>query len=307
MNPLDAQEEDPAAPEDAVEDAGEDTRRAPEGAPEHETEHDAEEESQQPRGFRDPGMPTAAQVAEHNLSHIPARPWCAACVRGKGKDKHSLRLAGAYSENQVPRVRLDYCFLTENVETAQAEHGQEEATRAGASLTVLVMQESQCRSVWAYAVEHKGSSEAWVVDQIAEDLETIGLRNDRIIIKSDQETSANDIAREVSKCRATTYGTALENSAVGDSNSNGTVERAIQDVEGQCRTMRSALEERLAVPVKIDSPVVPWLIRHAAVLITRCRVRPSGRTSFEMMKGRRSNGKLAEFGEVMHFKIPHTK
>ena len=26
-----------------------------------------------------------------------------------------------------------------------------------------------------------------------------------------------------------------------------------------------------------------------------------------MMKGRRSNGKLAEFGEVMHFKIPHTK
>ena len=57
------------------------------------------------------------------------------------------------------------------------------------------MQESQCRSVWAYAVEHKGSSEAWVVDQIAEDLETIGLRNDRVMIKSDQETSANDIAK----------------------------------------------------------------------------------------------------------------
>ena len=87
------------------------------------------------------------------------------------------------------------------------------------------------------------------------------------------------------------------NSAVGDSNSNGIVERAIQDVEGQCRTMRSALEERL----------VPWLVRHAAVLITRCSVRPTGRTSFEMMKGRRSNGKLAEFGEVMHLKIPHTK
>ena len=109
-------------------------------------------------------------------------------------------------------------------------------------MTVLVMQESECRSVWAYAVEHKGSSEPWVVDQIAEDLDTVGLRNDRIIIKSDQETSANDIAREVSKCRASTYGTAVENSAVGDSNSNGTIERAIQDVEAQCRTMRSALE-----------------------------------------------------------------
>ena len=58
---------------------------------------DAEEEAQQPRGFRDPGMPTPAQVAEHNLTHIPTRPWCTHCVRGKGKDKHSRRLCGAYS------------------------------------------------------------------------------------------------------------------------------------------------------------------------------------------------------------------
>ena len=118
----------------------------------------------------------------------------------------------------MPRVRLDYCFLTENVAMTEAESGEGESTRASSSMTVLVMQESQCRSVWAYAVEHKGSSEAWVIDQIAEDLDTVGLRNDRIIIKSDQETTANDIAWEVSKCRASTYGTAIENSAVGDSN-----------------------------------------------------------------------------------------
>jgi hypothetical protein len=149
---------------------------------------------------------------------------------------------------------------------------------AGPSQTVLVMQESLCRSVWAYAVEHKGSSEAWVIDQIAEDLDTVGLRNDRIIVKSDQETSANDIAREIAKCRASEYGTALDNSHVGDSNTNGTIERAIQDVEGQVRTLRSALEQRLSAPVRLSSPIVPWLIRHAACLITRCRVRPSGRT-----------------------------
>jgi hypothetical protein len=294
-------------------DQDDDAAEPPEGdegtsiAPEVDNTADEEEEAQQPLGFVDPGMPTAAQVAEHNLTHIPARPWCDHCMRGKGKDRHHRRLCGAYAESHVPRVRLDYCFLTENTEQLEDEHGQGQTTQSSASMTVLVMQESQCRSVWAYAVESKGSSEAWVIDQISEDLDTIGFRNDRIIIKSDQETSANDIAREVAKRRASTFGTALENSAVGDSNSNGTVERAIQDVEGQCRTMRSALEERLAVPVKLDSPVVPWLIRHAAVLITRCRVRPSGRTSFELMKGRRSNGRLAEFGEIMHFKIPHTK
>ena len=69
-------------------------------------------------------------------------------------------------------------------------------------LTVLVVQESLCRSVWAYAVEKKGATEAWVVDQIVEDLDTVGLRNDRIILKNDQEPSANEVAREVARCRS---------------------------------------------------------------------------------------------------------
>ena len=328
--------EDPGAVDFSTRDSGDD-----------EQEHEAEEESDRPRGIRDPGQPSAAERAEHDLSHIPARPWCRHCIRGKAKDKPSLKIRGAYSENLIPRVRLDYCFLTEN-ERDDVEQGrqdrpgddraapQEEAIPerdededevaeifgdflatdnveeeadtepSSTTMTVLVMQESACRSVWAYAVQHKGSSETWVTDQIVEDLDTVGLRNDRIVIKSDQETSANDIAREIAKCRASVYGTGLENSAIGDSDSNGTIERAIQDVEGQTRTLRSALEERIAVKVRLSSSVVPWMVRHAACLITRCRVRPSGRTSFQLMKGRRSNAKLVEFGEVVHFKIPKT-
>ena len=245
-----------------VEDAREDLNTvdcSPLDVEDDELEHEAEEESDRPRGIRDPGRPSPAEVAEHDLTHIPARPWCKHCVRGKAKTRPSLRICGSYSENLAPRVRLDYCFLTENSEEEVAGGGEaqdpateanEETTSAVAqeeleetsrsSLTVLVMQESECRSVWAYAVEHKGSTEEWAVDQICEDLDTIGLRNDRIIVKSDQESSANDIAREISKRRASEYGTGLENSAIGDSNSNGTVERAIQDMEGQARTLRSA-------------------------------------------------------------------
>ena len=67
------------------------------------------------------------------------------------------------------------------------------------SSTVLVMQESECRSVWAYVVQHKGASEEWVIDQIVEDLDTIGLRNDKIVIKSDQESSAADVSRAIAR------------------------------------------------------------------------------------------------------------
>ena len=169
------------------------------------------------------------------------------------------------------------------------------------------MQESECRSVWSYAVESKGASEAWVVGQVCEDLETVGLQNDRVIAKSDNEPSVVELAKEIARQREGKFGTALDNSAVGDSDSNGIIERAIQDVEGQCRTMRSALEARVGTKVSLRSPIAPWLIRHAGYLITRCRIRPNGRTAFQAMKGRRSNGKLAEFGEVVHFLIPKTK
>ena len=203
-----------------------------------------EEEAETQRPLRDPGMPSHREVTEHNLTHIPPRPWCPHCLRGKGKDSPSLRLSGQFSESLVPRIRLDYCFLSENRNGEEA--GEAEATDAQNEnrQTVLVMQESECRSVWAYAVDQKGAGEEWVVHQICEDLETIGLKYDRII-KEDQELAVVDLAREIARNREGGFGTALDNSRVGDSDSNGTVERAIQDVEGQCRTMRSALEGRI--------------------------------------------------------------
>ena len=56
--------------------------------------------------------------------------------------------------------------------------------RAGSSITVAVMQESLCKSVWAYAVDTKGSMEEWMVQQAIEDLETVGLKNERLVLKS---------------------------------------------------------------------------------------------------------------------------
>ena len=63
------------------------------------------------------------------------------------------------------------------------------------------MQESLTKSVWAYAVESKGSSEEGMTDQICEDLETIGLKNERIVLKSDQEPSIVDVMKEIQKAR----------------------------------------------------------------------------------------------------------
>ena len=180
-------------------------------------------------------------------------------------------------------------FLTENElgrdETTEGDGVVENPDRVEEeSQTVLVMQESETRSIWSYAVERKGASEEWVIHQICEDIETVGLKEDRIIIKDDQEPAIIDVAKQIALNRGGRFGTALDNSRVGDSDSNGTIERAIQDVEGQCRTMRSALEEKLKTKITLKHTVTPWLIRHAGYLITRCRIRPSGRTALQMMR-----------------------
>ena len=181
-----------------------------------------------------------------------------------------------------------------------------ESVKATISMTVLVMVETLCRSVCAYAVSQKGAADAWVADQIVEDLEVVGLTGERIIVKTDQESSIVSLQRAVAAARSG-HGTALENSRVGDSNSNGRAERAVQDVKGLISTLRSALEANISEKVHLEDPVIPWLVRHAGHIITMSRVRKNGRTAYQMMKGRRSSANLVNFAETVMFKIPKTQ
>lgn len=256
------------------------------------------------KSARTPGKPTQQEIEDHELSHCPPRSWCDHCVKGQAKDDPSKKVAGDLAESDVTRVAMDYCYLTEDVVTRDDEH--QTSTTARVSMTVLVMKETLCKSIWAYAVKTKGAGEAWVADQIVEDMETIGLTQERIILKADQEASITDVQRSVVKARSG-HGTALEQSRVGDSNSNASVERSIQDLKGLVRTLRSAVEEKTGEKIHLEDPIVPWMVRHAAHLITRFRVRENGRTSYQLMKGRRSNSKLVPFGETVLFKIPKTE
>ena len=114
-----------------------------------------------------------------------------------------------------------------------------------------------------------------MIDHMLEDIQTIGLANERIIIKTDQENAITDVQKALSKSRQA-YGTALGNSKVGDSDSNGKVEKCVQDFKGLVRTFRSDLESKLGTKIKLSDPVVPWLVRHAGHIMTRCRVREGG-------------------------------
>ena len=62
--------------------------------------------------------------------------------------------------------------------------------------------------------------------------------------------------------------TMLEESPVKDSQSNGFTERAIRVVEGQIRTLKLALEDRIGKKICAGACVMPWLVEHAGNMLT---------------------------------------
>ena len=262
-----------------------------------------DDEGQVPKILACPGQPSKEERRRHNCTHIPYRAWCDHCVRGRGRNRAARNICGSYNAAKgiVPRVHADYAFFSVN---AAGEECEDDEPGSRIVLKILVIKETMCGSVWAYAVQHKGyTMEPWIRNQIIYDLNTIGMKDERISIKNDQEPSLVDLVKEVARVRDGA-GTALDESRVGDSNSNARAEVAVQETKGMVRTLRSALEKNIGQKIPIDHPILPWLVRHSGLNITRFQVRDDGITSMHKMKGYKGIMPICEFGEVIHFR-PH--
>ena len=73
-------------------------------------ELEVEEEAREPRVLRDPGAPTEAETERHNVTHLPFRSWCPACVEGKARDKLHKKQEEQEAKG-VPEILFDYGFL----------------------------------------------------------------------------------------------------------------------------------------------------------------------------------------------------
>ena len=60
-----------------------------------------------------PLKPSAQEVDEHNVTHLPYRSWCNHCVRGRGRAlaHHRVREDADDKARRRPRVSVDYFYL----------------------------------------------------------------------------------------------------------------------------------------------------------------------------------------------------
>ena len=241
------------------------------------------EEAQKAKPMRDPGAPTQAEIDAHNVTHLPFRAWCPACVAGKSRDRPH-RKAEVDESKGVPQIVFDYCFM--------AGEGDEE------TVAIQVAKDRKYRMIFAHMVPRKGLISMHGAEEMIKDIAKLGHRE--VILKSDNEPALRSVQEEVKRRREDP--TILENSPVGDSRSNGAAERAVQAVGEQVRVLRKAFEERVGYRLVAGHPVLAWLIEHAGDLLSKYVVGDDGRTAYERWKGKKYDKEMAEFGEKVHYR-----
>ena len=126
----------------------------------------------------------------------------------------------------------------------------------------------------------------------------------RIVLKSDQEPAIKTLKEAVK--RAWDGEIVMEESPVAEHQSNGRVERAVQTIQGMVRTFRDALESRYGIRLTGKDNVIPWMVMHAACVISNFAVGKDGRTAVERLKGKIFSKPQLEFGECVTFLRPKT-
>ena len=90
----------------------------------------------------------------------------------------------------------------------------------------------------------------------------------------------------------------LQNSPVGESQSNGIIGRTIQSVQEQVRTIKNTIEEEANMKIESSSHIWPWLIEYAAFTLYAFKIDHSdGLTAMERTRGKSTHQAIVAFGE----------
>ncbi len=149
-------------------------------------------EAKEAKGVKVPKAPTQTEREQHSLTHLPFEAWCDDCVQGRGKEKPHRHVEPG--ESVIPEIQTDYTFLRSQFD------GETDESRDD-KITVLTMIKSDTGYGHCTVCESKGTSDRFVTKVFVKFLEELGLANQNVIIKSDQEESIRDLVRSVSALR----------------------------------------------------------------------------------------------------------
>ena len=183
----------------------------------------------------------------------------------------------------MPLMVADYCFV---------RYSRDEDL-----LVLMVARMYPSKATFAIPCDVKGPDE-YAIHRCVTFIRACGLA--RCVYMCDQEAAMGaclTTAFDQLKIDAEWGGAVPERSAVGESQSNGRAEKAVQTVEDQLRTLKFALEDHIGAQIPSTHPVTMWLAEYTGVLLTKYSVDSDGTTPYEHLHGQRVRERIVEFGE----------
>ena len=223
-------------------------------------------------------------------------------MRSKSKaSKHSS--TGGVEESELPVVAFDDAFLSDR--TGRIIEDEEVTDQGGFEndggiMKILVGHDSKSKCCVAIPVPQKGIDvDEWAVRETLKFLDFLGYQ--KLVIKSDQEKALGAVMQRVRMYRGANTQNMIENNPVGSSQSNGMVERRIQTVEGQVRTLRSAFEARTNSKMPTSSCLYAWMVINASNILHLFEVGRDGKVQFQRLRGRKMHSEMVEFGQRVFY------
>ena len=241
-----------------------------------------EEESAEVRIAVRPKGPTKQERDEHNCTHIPYRAWCPICVGARGVASPHLREERVDESRRRPVIAMDYFFMS---------------TADNPITKMLILKDDKSGKGMATIVPVKGTAAEWVIIRAVKFIDQLGYNE--ITLKSDTEPAIVAVRNEIrSKCKAEAND---EDAALGDHQSNGMIENFGKNVRAMVRTLRLHIETSIKDKIADDSPIIAWIVEHAANLMNNCKRGKDGRTPQERLHGKRIPQTLVPLGEKVMF------
>ena len=166
--------------------------------------------SVQVRNIRDPGQQSAKEHQEHMTTHRPYRSWCKFCVMGRAVNAPHRRSDAEDDLEGVPHVSM-WVPWREGI-------GRARVSCAGHPRT-------ETQDDVGHAGSAKGTEFPWIAKRAARFIDQLG--HNRVTLRCDNEPAIEAVARKSHKARQEGSQTVPERPPVGDSQSNGVIERAV--------------------------------------------------------------------------------
>ena len=298
----DQEEEVPDIPEDEA-DQGEENPEGADEAGKVEEIFEGEAEDMAPKRISpDPGLPTEAEIDDHEVDHVPFRRWCEECVEGRGTGEQHRSREGPHA---VPTIAFDYLFVTPKKILSREELEAEDEEAKKACVKILVVKDLRNKPIFAHVVPQKGvDADGYSVVRLVDDIKWLGYT--KVLLKADNERPIVRLLIDALR-RLRIEGleqVAQEAPVPYDSSSNGSVENAVKQVQGLLRTVKLGFEKHVGTVVPDRHPIFSWMVEHVGWILTTRTRGSDGRTGFQRVRGKPFTKRLVQIMEQCLYKLP---